>query len=216
MSGVRSHDEEMKSSDQLIFEQYVATITDYPCDVELFTKMSLTNLHIDGADAPPQIADDPLPRETFHVCHNGLKSLVFCLECDGLIDATTVSHAAARVLAHIRSAGSEWRGLCIIHHQRHLPPELRETEKAISEDVNRIANECGLTLVTASDLCLLLIGAAVYKWDIGEVQDILFLPGRQGSSPPAYKKIGSYEHFYDRQSVMSVLRVLPASVCESF
>ena len=45
----------------------------------------------------------------------------------------------------------------------------------------------------------------MYKWDIGEVQDILFLPGRQGSSPPAYKKIGSYEHFYDRQSVMSVL-----------
>ena len=110
----QKHDEEMKSSDQLIFEQYVATITDYPCDVELFTKMSLTNLHIDGADAPPQIADDPLLRETFHVCHNGRKSLVFCLECDGLIDATTVSHAAARVLAHIRSAGSEWRGLCII------------------------------------------------------------------------------------------------------
>ena len=48
----QKHDEEMKSSDQLIFEQYVATITDYPCDVELFTKMSLTNLHIDAPMLP--------------------------------------------------------------------------------------------------------------------------------------------------------------------
>ena len=201
----QKHEEEIKSSDQLIFEQYVATITDYPCDLELFTKMTLTHLHIDCADAPPQIADDPLLRETFRICHNGRKSLVFCLECDGLTDAATVGQAAARVLAHIRSVGAEWRGLCIIHHQRHLAPELREIEEAISKDANRIANECGLTLVTAPDLCLLLIGGAVYKWDIGKVRDVLFIAGRQGSSPPAYKRIGSYVHFYDRQSVMSIV-----------
>jgi hypothetical protein len=195
---------ESKTCDALVGEQYIASITDFPCDVELFTKMSLTHLGIAGMDAPPENPDDPLLRETFHISHNGRKSLVFCLDFDGLLDAATVGRIALRTLAHIRSSGQECGSLCVVHHQRHIPPELREIEDAISEDVRHTASECGLTLVTTTDLCLLLQAAAAYKWNVEDIRNILFLPGRQGMSPPAYRRIGDFLRFYDRQSVMSV------------
>ncbi len=203
---VRPHqeDDNIKTAEELVFRQYVATIAEFPCDVELFTKMTLNQLGIDVEDAPPALADDPLLRETYHISHNGRKSLVFCLEFDGLIDATAVGQVALRVLAHMRSFGPGWGGLCIVHHQRHALPQVREIEDAISEDISRIATDSGLTLITTPDLCLLIHGGPAYKWSIDQLRDNLFLPGRQGMTPPAYREIGEYVRFYDRQSAMSV------------
>jgi hypothetical protein len=185
-------------------DQYAAAISEYPCDVELFTKMSLVRLGIHVADAPPEVADDPLLRETYHISHAGRKSLVFCLEFDGLIDAATIGQVALRLLAHTRSCGSGWGGLCIVHHQRHAPWGVREIENAVSEDIDRVAAECGLSLVTTTDLCLLVQAGPLCKWNADQVRDILFSPGRQGITPPAYRRVGSYLRFYERPSVMSV------------
>jgi hypothetical protein len=196
--------EQARFVSEMVSEQYAATVAEYPCDVELFTKMSLARLGIAVADAPPELADDPLLRETFHISHNGRKSLVFCLEFDGLIDAPIVGRVALRILAHTRSYGPGWGGLCIVHHQRHAPPEVRAIENAMSEEVVRTATDCGLSLVTATDLFLLVQGGPVYRWNIDQVRDLLFLPGRQGMTPPPYREIGTYLRFYERPSVMSV------------
>ena len=197
-------DAEIKTSDQLIFNQYIATISKYPRDVELFTKMSLNHLCIDCTDAPPDLADDPILRETFHIHRNRWKSLVFCLDFDKLLDTSTISQVALRSLAHMQSAGADWGSLCIINHQRQCPIELREVEESIPDDVDKIARECGITLITAPDLSLLILGSAFYKWDIDAIKDLLFLPGRQGLIPPAYHKIGIFLRFYPQHSVMSV------------
>ena len=198
------NDDDIKCADELVFEQYIASIAEFPCDVELFVKTSLIRLGIGVADAPPEIADDPLLRETYHINHNGRQSLVFCLEFDGLIDAATVGQVALRVLAHTRSCGPGWGGLCIVHHQRHALLQVREIADAISEDVNRIATDSGLTLITTVDLCLLMQGGPMYKWTIDDVRDSLFMPGRQCMTPPAYTEIGRYLRFYDRHSAMSI------------
>jgi hypothetical protein len=197
----------------MLSEQYVATISEYPCDVELFAKMSLVRLGFGIEDAPPELADDPLLRETYRISHNGRKSLVFCLEFDGLIDGPTIGQVTLRLLAHTGAYGPGWGGLCIVHHQRHVPWAIREIDEAIPEDIDRIATECGLSLITTPDLCLLMQAGPEYKWGIDRVRDLLFLPGRQGVIPPAYRAVGRYVRFYDRPSVMSVQLDDGAAVC---
>ena len=182
----------------------IETASEMAGDIDLFAKMSLTRLGVNGEDAPPHVADNPILRERYHISHNGRRALVFCLAFDGLIETATVGEVATRALAHMRTAGSGWSALCIIHHQRHLATELREVENAIPEDVARIASQCGITLITAPDLCFLVHGVIEFKWDQDAIRDLLFLPGRQGSVPPAYRRIGACRRFYDRQAAMSV------------
>jgi hypothetical protein len=198
----------------LVMEQYLKTISNPTDDIEttsekagdidLFAKMSLTRLGVKGEDAPPQVAEDPILRERYHISHNGRQALVFCLAFDGLIDAATMGAVAARSLAHMRLRGPVWSTLCIIHHQRHLPTELREVENAIPDHVTRTAIECGITLITAPDLCFLVQGMIEHNWNQEAIRDLLFLPGRQGSLPPEYRRIGTYRRFFDKHSAMSV------------
>lgn len=197
-------DADSKTADQLVFEQYLKTIAPEVDDIDLFAKMSFVQLGIMGDDAPPEIIGDPIARERFHVSCNGVKALVFCLDLDGLIDMSVIGRISLRLLAHNRSHGSGWSVLCVINHQRHLPVELREVEKAIADDVDQVARECGLTLITAPDLRFLLQGIVQYQWEVDPVRNLLLMSGRQGLVPPIYRQIGSYRRFFDNHSVMIV------------
>jgi hypothetical protein len=193
-----------KSAEGLLLEQYLSTLRGEKQDIELFTSMSCEFLHLTCEDAPPESAHDPTPRERYHIIHNGRQATAFCLEFDGLIDRAAVGAVALRSLAHMRLRGHDWTTLCIVHHQRHLPAELREIEQAIPEDVTRVAAESGITVITALDLQSLVRGVGEYQWDAEQVKDLLFLPGRQGLLPPGYHWIGAYVRFYERHCVMSV------------
>lgn len=197
-------DDKVKTGSEMFAAQYAGAIDSPDSDNELFVKMSFGYLGMEAVDAPPALPGDALLHERYHIIYDQRLAIVFCLEFDGLIDSETIGSVALGSLAASRRDGPGCSTLCVVHHQRYFPMELRETENAISGDVTRIAEECGLTLVTAPDLFLLVRGMMEYRWDADQVCNLLFLPGWQGRVPPVYHRIGTYGRFYDRQSAMSV------------
>jgi hypothetical protein len=194
----------IKTADQMFYEQYLATIGPEVHDIDLFARMSFRPLGVNDNDAPPEEEGDPIPRERFHIDCNGKQALVFCIDLEGLIDAVTLGGITQRRLLHIQVHGPGWNTLCIVNHQRHIPIARRAVENAIPDNVSQIARESGLSLITALDLRLLIQGIVEHKWAADGIRGLLFLPGRQGVVPPAYRKIGNYLRFFDKQSAMSV------------
>jgi len=183
--------------------QYFATIDGEKPDIELFTLMSLAYLGIEADDAPPPLPD-PTANERYLISHAERNSIVFCLNCDRLIDAAAIEAVVLRFRECKKDYEGDCSSLCIINHQKDLAMELRETDKAIPADVAEIADRNGITLITAPDLRLLVQGTNEYQWDIEPIKKLLFAPGRQGEVPPGYRMIGTCVHFYGQISVMSV------------
>jgi hypothetical protein len=194
----------LKVVDEVLVDQYMSSINEKESDIELFARMSLEYLQIACGDAPPEATENPVLRERYHINHKGNQSLVFLLQFDGIMDEASLGRVASRAMAHSRLAGNGWSVLCIAHHQRHMPPELREVIDAIPASVVSIAEQCGIVLITAPDLQCLVQGGLQYGWDISQIVDLLFLPGRQGMTPPVYRTIGTYVQFYPRHSAMSI------------
>ncbi|NQT11476.1 MAG: hypothetical protein HQ582_01925 [Planctomycetes bacterium] len=196
-------DEQATTDDELIRLQYLATIESNEADIELFTLMSFAYLGIDAEDAPAPV-DDAVVHERYHINHKEHNAIVFCFECDGLFEPSTIEAVASR----LRECGRHHEGicsaLCIINHQKNRPIGRREVEGAIPDEVNQIATRFAITLITAQDLRFLVQGTMEYGWDIDRIKNLMFVPGRQGKVPPAYRRVGACVHFYGRRSVMSV------------
>lgn len=196
-------DEQAKTADELIRAQYARTIDGKDSDIELFTLMSFAYLGIDAEDALPP-PDGAVVYERYYINHKERRAIVFCLECDGVIGCSTIEAVGARLREYEQHHEGICSALCVINHQKSRPISQREVEEAIPEKVNRLAGRFGITLITAPDLQFLVEGAAQYEWDIDRIKDLMFVPGRQGKVPPAYRQIGACVHFYGRVSVMSV------------
>lgn len=198
------HGETIVTDEELIFEQYLAT-TDPPVgDAELLVRMSFEYLGLACEDGPPDAIVEPKLRERFRIRDKSHKAIVFCLECDELIDAAACGAIAARVQDHRRVNGSDWGVLVVVHHQRCLPRKLRAIEEAIPDDTRRVLDACGATTITALDLQLLVRGCRDLSWPVESVSGLLFSPGRQGIAPPMYRRSGTYSRFFPKHSAISV------------
>jgi len=157
--------EQVKTAEASIGQQYVTTIDSEKPDIELFTLMSFAWFGIDAEDAPPP-TDKGVAHERYHINQNERCAAVFCLESDGLIDTSTIEAVASRMRERERHDEGNRSALCIVNHQKNRAIGLREFETAIPDDVIRIAERSGITLITASDLRFLVEGAFKYKWDV--------------------------------------------------
>jgi hypothetical protein len=195
--------EQVGSADELLRMQYSASIEGNNCDIELFSLMSFAYLNLYAEDAPPR-ADDKCEHERYHINHNEHRALVFCLESDGLIDTRTIEAVASRFRQSTQEGAHIDSALCIINHEKNRPIAKRKVDGAIPDDVEQLAKECGITLVTATDLLLLVQGIMERRWTHQSVKSLMFIPGRQGNVPPGYHRIGTCVHFYPRCSVIAV------------
>jgi len=195
--------EQVMTADELIRSQYHATIDGKESDIELFAIMSFDYIGIDAVDAPPP-EDDAVVHERYHINHNEHYAIVFCFECDRSINPSMIEAIAARFSGFEQRYEGNCSALCVINHQKNTAIGRRKVEEAIPDDVNQIARRSGIALITAPDLRFLVQGAMEYGWDIDGIKNLMFVPGRQGKVPPAYRWIGTYVHFYGRPSVMSV------------
>jgi hypothetical protein len=196
--------EEVSLVDDLLQSQYLASISETAENLDLFARMTFNRIGITCEDAEPETEGDPILRERYHIRHNGRKALVFCQRFDGLIDAATIGGIALRAMAHAHLKEPGWSALCILHHQRHIPVELREVELAIPEPIARMAADSGITLMTAPDLRFIVRGTMQYGWDTDRIRDLLFNSGRQGLVPPEYRRVGSVVRFFAHHSAVSV------------
>ena len=129
---------------------------------------------------------------------------MFCLEFDGLPDAKTIGAVIGRLKNHNTNADELWRGICVIHHQCHSPSQSRELDKAIPDDVCRLAETYGLTLVTALDVRLLMNSAASCNWRRTDMLRLFGAPGRKGHTPPFHRKAGTVNRIYEKSGAISL------------
>jgi hypothetical protein len=201
---IHQGDDEMRFANNEYAIQYYSAIEKDNCDLELFASMSFAYLDIEATDGPPTSGRDTVVRERFCITSDSQRAIVFCLRFDGLATVEGINAVALAALAHERRNGPGFGCLCIVHHQQRFPLALRETETAIPVDVCRIAEECGITLVTTTDLYFLIRGLHENAWNGNAIRRLLFLPGRQGDIPPEYHAVGTCRRFFPRLSVISI------------
>jgi hypothetical protein len=153
--------------------------------------------------APPE-AGSLFLHERCYLGHSGKTMPVFLIDDCGLVTADVLKEIAARTLALKQEGKVFSSALCLANHQNGLPWQLREIEVAVSEEAVTLAKACGVTFVTTADLLLLVLGAESYCWDLEAIKDCLTEPGRQGTCPPSFRKVGIVHHFYERPQVVSV------------
>ncbi|MBN2291704.1 MAG: hypothetical protein JXM70_04725 [Pirellulales bacterium] len=173
-------------------------------DIELFSLMSFNYLEVECWDAPPESMDTSVVHERYHISYIGNHAVVFCLECNGLFDSDTIKAVITQLSESERYQQDDYSAMCIINHEKYIAIKQRKVEKAIPDDVCKIAEQSGLTLITAPDLRFLIQGALEFRWDMEPIRNLLFSLGRQGLVPPSYREIGAYAHYYGRYSVMSI------------
>ncbi len=196
-------DGQVRTDREAVREQYLATIDGKQSDIDLFTRMSLRYLGIDAEDSPPP-ADDVVMHERYYINCSDHPIIVFCFECDAMIDSSTIKAVDLRLREYRETHGDTWSALCVINHQKTTAIGRREVARAISDEVNEIATRSGITLITAPDLCFLVQGAMGYGWDIDQITHLMSIPGRQGIVPPLYDAVGKYNRFFPNHSVISV------------
>jgi hypothetical protein len=199
-----NHDnQDIKNTGEMFRSQYLASIDGEIADMELFSLMSFNFLGIECEDAPPEPPDAPI-HERYHINHKIHHAVVFCLECNGLFDSSTIKAVTSQLARSERYQKGDCSALCIINHKKHITIKRREMGKTIPDDVSQLADRSGLTLITSPDLRFLVQGALELKWNAEQIIKLLFTPGLQGLIPPGYQKVGVYTHFYGRHSVMEV------------
>ena len=103
-----------------------------------------------------------------------------------------------------RLTNSHIHAIVIVHHQRQIEKRHREVVAAIPQDVKNRLETSNVTIVTAMDLQLLVLGVLTYRWPIVPSRNSLFVPGRQGECPPNHRLIGKCNRVYPDHSVLSI------------
>jgi hypothetical protein len=187
-------------------DQFLDSIGNDNADVEKFALMCFTRLkYSQRADAPPPQPGSLFLHERCYLGHSDKTTPVFLIDVCGLVTADVLKEIAARMLALKQEGKPFSSALCLANHQNGLPWQFRETDAAVSEDAVTLAKACGVTFVTTADLLLLVIGAETYGWSLDAIKDSLSQPGRQGTCPPSFRKVGIVRHYYERPQVVSVL-----------
>jgi hypothetical protein len=200
---------EMPAADVVIFDgtsraMLLEAMDGETVDVEAFSFTSLSRLGFRLAESPMPSAGSPFLHERCLIASPGRTTVVFIVDTSELVGRAAIEQVATRVLALEQAGGVFASVLCVVNHQNGLQWQLREVEGAFAEDAESVALSCGITVVTAVDLLLLTIGAEEFGWDLGEIRKSLQRPGRQATSPPGCRKLGTVHHFFEHPQVLSV------------
>ncbi len=95
-------------------------------------------------------------------------------------------------------------GLCIVNHQRHIPPLLRDNANAFTAPQVQDAVDENTGLLTTWDLFRLIRGTQKWGWDGALIRGLLYTPGRISVIPLHYKNVGKVGSFYTQKCVVSV------------
>ena len=195
--------EDSERAEAIVDRQYHAAIGPEEPDIALFSKMSFEMLGLAYRDTPV-VQNEINFQERFIITDGGREAFVFCFSVDGPVEPPHIAAVVVRAMSVMQSVQRVLSVLCIANHQKHLRPEMRETERAVSgEAVTRCA-ECGITIITSHDMRDAAQGVQTLGWNADRARDMLFMRGRVGALPPHYSQVGTYARFYPRLSVMSI------------
>lgn len=191
-------------STELYQQQYDASITPEEADIELFTRMSFWRLELNCTEGAPTETGVAIIAPRFIVDDVTGKLIVYCLEVDGELEFDLANRVATSVLAFNRKQVRQFHSVCILQHQRHLAPELREIGTAMSAPIADLFLQCGITIITTVDLKLLIDGMNNFGWDAEMITNLLRTPGRQGINPPDCHRVGLFNQFYETPKAASI------------
>ena len=175
-----------------------------PNDSETLAFTSFSRLGFQLAESPMPPAGSPFLHERCLIRSPGSTTVVFIGDTSELVGPAALEQVATRVLAR-RASRTDVR----VGPVRRQPPERAAMatprgRSAFAGDAESVAVSCGIAVATAVDLLLLTIGAEKFGWDPEEIRKSLQRPGRQATSPPGCKKLGTVHHFYEHPQVASV------------
>ena len=198
------NDTSIKTTDEVLEEQYTDSIDVEKADIELFVRMSFLKLGMSCEDGPPVDQENGLMTPRFLAEQGELRFMTFCLEVDGLLDIATANLVIASAIAFQRSQNTRFRPLIILQHQKCLAPSLREIACVMELQVESVLEACGIACITTVDLLFLIKGQNDFKWDLELIRMQLFAPGRHGGIPPNYKRVGTVTKVYPKRAAMSI------------
>ena len=188
----------------LSLDQLIEATDKDTTDVEKFALMCFSYLKFRCTDSLYPEPQSPFLHERCFAWDSVNKIVVFLIDTCELMSQALLQQVATRVLA-LKQQGTTFSSvICVVNHQNGLAWQLREVEKAIPDDAAQAAALCGITLITAVDLLLLVLGSGSFKWDVDRIRAILSKPGRQGTCPPNCTRVGTVYHFYEKPQVVSV------------
>ncbi len=188
----------------LLRDQLIEATDRDTTDVEKFALMCFSYLKYRFADSPHPEPHSPFLHERCFISDSANKIVVFLIDTCELMSQALLQQVATRVLALKQQGATFSSVICLVNHQNGLAWQLREVEKAIPDDIAQVAVLCDITLITAVDLLLLVLGSDSYKWDVDRIRAILSKPGRQGACTPNCTRVGTVYHFYEKPQVVSV------------
>lgn len=197
-------DAPIPTSDELLASQYAESLGPENADAELFVRMSLCKLQMDCEEGPPEELNSPLMMPRFLVRLQSQLISVFCIELDGLPDIEIATRVVASALAFQRQSSKTYVPVLVVHHQKHLSPLLREADCAVPVPVEETLRACGVVVITTLDLYFLVQGCESYNWDLSAIQQLMMMPGRQGATPPSYRRVGTVKKVFPKRSAISV------------
>jgi hypothetical protein len=176
-------------------------------DLEHFVRMALAKLEIrhltDSPLAPPE-AISALPcLDRYRFALADRLTAIFIVDLPTVCDARTVEQVATAVAYRARQGTSFASVLCVVNDQNGMPWTLRLSD-SISEEAERLAECCGISLIKSDDLARLALGVRSYGWFTAETLAELLKPGWVGRTPPGGRFIGTVGHFYSKLGVVSI------------
>ncbi len=189
-------------------------------DFPLFAKISLacilansSNIMLVLGGSIPTILNDheilsPLPSvvsERFRLIVDGLACAVFLLEIDGELGPSDLTGIMVRLLQiRIELEGKRIHGICIVNHQQHLAPVLRDSLKKLSDEMTSLLISCDISLLFAADLARYIRCARDKNWPLTPLRDGLKSSGYVSCFPPASVFAGEVVKVFPRAGVLGV------------
>ncbi len=188
-------------------------------DLPLFVKMSLAVILADNADIMDVFMSDkgpivdheilnPLPGtapERFRCDVDDLLVAVFVIELDGILTIRDLNGVMVRLLQlRCEFPYKTIHGLCVVNHQQHVPPEIRESCRKLDDNLAELLRTCGVSLVFAPDLLWYIKGARDHKWPLTRLREAIKGTGLIACWPPNCTYVGEVIRLFPRIGVLGV------------
>jgi hypothetical protein len=129
------------------------------------------------------------------------------LECKGLTQMPREDDALQvhkYILRRMKEWKSEVQGVCIVNHQRLIPPLNRNHENVFTQTQIQDALNHEICLMTTWQLFLLIRAMLKYNWNSKVIRDLFYLKGKCSGLPSHYKLLGHVGHYFDAKKVIGI------------
>lgn len=185
--------------DNQLWKQHSDALFGNHKNLALFTKMSLACILKDDANIAQAFMGsglglvdceqmEPHPGvnpERFKFAIDDVPTAAFLIELDGELAASDLNGVLVRLLQlRVESGGKRVHGLCVVNHQLHVAPALREVYRQLPDEVTALLGSCDLSLVLATDLARYIRGVRDYGWRLTPIREAMKVGGYIPCTPP--------------------------------